>query len=77
MDQSSIYSMTDFIDMSTAVKVDGILLECMVREVLKKKVNEITDQGIPIVIILNDAPRMGRKSYVGTNPYQPGQEYAS
>jgi len=75
--QSSAYSMTDFMDMSIAAKVDGILLECTAEEALEEKINEATDQGIPVVTILNDAPRTERKSYVGINPYQLGQEYAS
>ena len=75
--QSSSYTMTDFMDMSIAAKVDGILLECTAEEALEGKINEANEKGIPVVTILNDAPKTGRKSYVGINPYQLGQEYAA
>ena len=74
--QSSSYTMTDFMDMSIAAKVDGILLECTAEEALEGKINEANEKGIPVVTILNDAPKTGRKSHVGINPYQLGQEYA-
>lgn len=75
--QSSSYTMTDYMDMSIAAKVDGILLECTAQASLEEKINEANASGIPVVTILNDAPLTERKSYVGINPYQLGQEYAS
>lgn len=75
--QSSSYTMADYMDMSIAARVDGILLECTAQELLEEKINEANDSGIPVVTILNDAPLTERKSYVGINPYQLGQEYAS
>ncbi len=66
--QSSAYSMTDFMDMSIAAKVDGILLECTAEEALEEKINEATDQGIPVVTILNDAPgRSGKVMWASTH----------
>lgn len=76
-DQSSEYTTVDFMDMSIAAKVDGILLEFTGETRLEERINEATAKGIPVVTILNDAPTSGRKSYVGINSYQLGQEYGN
>lgn len=75
--QSSEYSTLDFMDMSIAAKVDGILLEFTGEQMLEERINEAARKGIPVVTILNDAPNTERKSYVGINSYQLGQEYGS
>ncbi len=75
--QSSEYTAVDFVDMSIAAKVDGILLEYTGEDGLDDRINEATAKGIPVVTILNDAPTTDRKSYVGINSYQLGQEYGN
>lgn len=75
--QSSEYTTVDFMDMSIAAKVDGILLEYTGEAYLEERINEATARGIPVVTILNDAPTTDRKSYVGINSYQLGQEYGN
>lgn len=75
--QSSKYHTADFMDMSIAAKVDGILLEFTGEEKLEEKINEATAKGIPVVTLLNDAPTTDRKSYVGINTYQLGKEYGN
>lgn len=75
--QSSEYSTLDFMDMSIAAKVDGILLEFTGEQMLEERINEAARKGIPVVTILNDAPNTERKSYVGINSYQLGQEYGN
>ncbi len=76
-DQSSEYTTVDFMDMSIAAKVDGILLEFTGESRLEDKINEAAARGIPVVTMLNDAPTSNRKSYVGINSYQLGQEYGN
>ncbi len=75
--QSSGYSTVDFMDMSIAAKVDGILLEFTGETQLEDRINEAAKKGIPVVTILNDAPTTDRMSYVGINSYQLGQEYGN
>ena len=75
--QSSEYNAVDFMDMSIAAKVDGILLEFTGEEKLEERINEAATRGIPVVTILNDAPATDRKSYVGINSYELGQEYGN
>ena len=75
--QSSEYTTVDFMDMSIAAKVDGILLEFTGEDQLENRINEAEKKGIPVVTILNDAPVSRRKSFVGINPYQLGQEYGN
>ncbi len=75
--QSSEYNAVDFMDMSIAAKVDGILLEFTGEEKLEERINEAAARGIPVVTILNDAPATDRKSYVGINSYELGQEYGN
>lgn len=75
--QSSEYTTVDFMDMSIAARVDGILLEFTGEAQLEERINEATARGIPVVTILNDAPTTDRKSYVGINSYQLGQEYGN
>lgn len=75
MDQSTDYTILDFMDMSIAAKVDGIWLEYADEEGLPEKIDEAEMMGIPVVTILNDAPTTKRSSYVGINSYQLGQEY--
>lgn len=75
--QSSQYTTVDFMDMSIAANVDGILLEFTGEEGLEERINEASKRGIPVVTILNDAPTTERKSYVGINSYQLGQEYGN
>ncbi|MEY8354057.1 substrate-binding domain-containing protein [Lachnospiraceae bacterium 54-53] len=75
--QSSEYTTVDFMDMSIAARVDGILLEFTGEIHLEDRINEATARGIPVVTLLNDAPTTDRKSYVGINSYQLGQEYGN
>lgn len=75
--QSSKYTAVDFMDMSIAAKVDGILLEFTGEDKLEERINEAAAKGIPVVTILNDAPATDRKSYVGINSYELGQEYGN
>lgn len=69
------YSKADYMDMSIAAKADGIILEYNGEEGLQEKINEAVNKGIPVVTIVNDAPRSFRQSFVGINDYQLGQTY--
>lgn len=69
------YNKEDFMDMSIAAKVDGIILEYNGEEGLREKIDEAISKGIPVVTIVNDAPKSLRRSFVGINDYQLGKAY--
>ena len=69
------YDKEDFMDMSIAEQADGIILEYNGEENLEEKINEAVEKGIPVVTVVNDAPRSLRQSFVGINDYQLGQAY--
>lgn len=69
------YSKLDYMDMSIAAQVDGIILEYNGENGLQEKIDEAVKLGIPVVTIVNDAPQSLRQSFVGINDYQMGQEY--
>ncbi len=69
------YSKADYMDMSIAAQVDGIILEYNGEEGLQEKIDEAANKGIPVVTIVNDAPISLRQSFVGINDYQLGQTY--
>lgn len=71
------YDKADFMDMSIAAQVDGIILEYNGEENLEEKINEAVAKGIPVVTIVNDAPKSIRQSFVGINDYQLGQVYGA
>lgn len=69
------YNKADYMDMSIAAQVDGIILEYNGEEGLQEKIDEAVNRGIPVVTIVNDAPQSLRQSFVGINDYQLGSEY--
>lgn len=71
------YSKADYMDMCIAAQVDGIILEYNGEEGLQEKIDEAVNKGIPVVTIVNDAPKSLRQSFVGINDYQLGQAYGA
>lgn len=71
------YSKSDYMDMCIAAQVDGIILEYNGEEGLQDKIDEAVEKGIPVVTIVNDAPKSLRQSFVGINDYQLGQAYGA
>lgn len=74
-DMGTGYDEIDYMEISIAAGVDGIILEFNGEETLKKEINKAVDAGIPVVTIMNDAPDSKRQSFVGVNDYQMGQAY--
>ena len=71
------YDKADYMDMSIAAQVDGIILEYNGEDGIQEKINEAVEKGIPVVTIVNDAPRSLRQSFVGINDYQMGTVYGA
>lgn len=76
-DMGQDYDKADFMDMSIAAQVNGIILEYNGEENLGEKINEAVEKGIPVVTIVNDAPKSLRQSFVGINDYQLGLAYGA
>lgn len=77
VENSEDYDKADYMDMSIAAQVDGIILEYNGEEGLQEKIDEAVGKGIPVVTIVNDAPKSLRQSFVGINDYQLGQAYGA
>lgn len=69
------YSKIDYMDMCIASQADGIIVEYNGEDDLQDKIDEAVAAGIPVVTIMNDAPKSQRQSFVGINDYQLGQVY--
>lgn len=71
------YNKIDYMNMSIAAQVDGIILEYNGEEGLEEKINEAVEQGIPVVTVMGDATASKRQSFVGINDYQMGVAYGA
>ena len=69
------YDENDYMEISIASGVDGIILEYNGEEDLKDEINKAVEQKIPVVTVMNDAQDSKRQSFVGVNDYQLGQAY--
>lgn len=74
-DMGTGYDEIDYMEISIAAGVDGIILEFNGEEALKKEIDKAEAAGIPVITIMNDAPDSKRQSFVGVNDYQMGQAY--
>lgn len=74
-DMGTGYDEIDYMEISIAAGVDGIILEFNGDEALKKEIDKAVEAGIPVITIMNDAPDSKRQSFVGVNDYQMGQAY--
>ena len=70
------YSAAECIDISTAMKADGIIVYPDGSPGLAEAIGRAADAGIPAVTILRDLPDSGRVSYIGVSNYQVGDRYA-
>lgn len=69
------YSLTDYVNIAVASKVDGIILKPDGTAKLRKAIDAAEEAGIPVVTILEDDSASSRKSFVGVNSYQLGTTY--
>lgn len=74
-DMGTGYNEIDYMEISIAAGVDGIILEFNGEEALKKEIDKAETAGIPVITIMNDAPDSKRQSFVGVNDYQMRQAY--
>ena len=69
------YNKIDFMNMSIAAKVDGIILQYNGEAGLEEKINEAVEADIPVVTVIGDAVHSKRQSFVGVSDYQLGTAY--
>ncbi|MFU0826071.1 MAG: Peripla-BP-4 domain-containing protein [Lachnoclostridium sp.] len=73
---SDKYGLADYLRISIASKVDGIIVCPDGSEEVTQLINEACDEGIPVITILNDDMDTKRVSFVGVNSYELGLAYA-
>jgi ribose transport system substrate-binding protein len=72
---SDKYSIEDYLRISIASQVDGIIICPDESDSVTDLINEASDQGIPVITILKDNIDCKRVSFVGINSYELGLVY--
>jgi ribose transport system substrate-binding protein len=71
------YSLPDLMRIAIKSRVDGIILEPNGDPEIVGLINEASNQNIPVVTILEDETQSMRKSFIGVNSYDLGQQYGT
>lgn len=71
------YSLEDKLQIAIDSEVDGIVLEPNGDTEIVALIEEATTQGIPVITVVSDEVLSQRKSFVGINNYDLGQEYGA
>lgn len=74
-DRGTSYNKLDYMKMSIAAKVDGIILQYNGESGLEQAINDAVNSGIPVVTVMSDAVHSHRQSFVGVSDYQLGMAY--
>jgi hypothetical protein len=74
-DISTNYTTDEFLKMSIAAKVDGIIMKHTGTQETIDLINAAAKNEIPVVTVIEDAPQSRRVSFVGENNYLSGQIY--
>ncbi len=69
------YNMEDYLRISIASKVDGIIINPDGSDSVRKLIDEAVEKGIPVITVLNDDMDTKRVSFVGMNTYELGIAY--
>lgn len=72
---SEKYSLADYLRISIAARVDGIIICPDESESVTELINEAAGEGIPVITILKDNYDTERVSFVGINYYELGLVY--
>lgn len=70
------HSVSDYMKMAIAAKVDGIMLASDGSEDIPELIDDAASRGIPVVTLLKDEPDSRRVSHIGISYYSLGQQYA-
>lgn len=74
-DTMTDYKLEDYLKISIASKVDGIIMQPTGEQKIRDLIHEATENGIPVVTALEDDSDSERISFVGINSYQMGTAY--
>jgi len=74
---STDYTETDLMKIAIASEVDGIIIDADESDEMTKLINQATEQGIPVVTLINDNTQSNRCSYIGIGGYEIGREYGA
>lgn len=74
-DTMADYTLEDFLKISIASKVDGIIMQPNGDRRIRELISEATESEIPVVTAIEDDPESERISFVGINSYQMGAAY--
>ncbi len=69
------YSLSDYMNIAIAAKVDGIILKPDGTVKLRKTIDRAEEADIPVITVIEDDSASSRKSFVGVNSYQLGTIY--
>lgn len=70
------HSVSEYMQMAIAAKVDGILLASDGSENISELIDDAAARGIPVVTMLKDEADSRRVSHIGISYYSLGQQYA-
>lgn len=74
-DMVSEYTTKDYLEIGIASKVNGIIVEPNGDPEVERLINKASANNIPVVTVMEDASNTKRKSFIGVNSFQLGQEY--
>ena len=74
-DMVSEYNTDDYLEIAIAAKADGIIVEPNGDPEVERLINKASANNIPVVTVMEDASGTKRKSFIGVNSFQLGQEY--
>ena len=71
------YERNELLEMARYAQADGVIVQASDDEETLALIDEIVEQGTPVVTVLNDCNGSARQCYVGVNSYDIGQLYGS
>lgn len=74
-DTMTDYTLEDYLRISIASQVDGIIMQPTGEQKIRDLIQEATENNIPVVTALEDDSESERISFVGINSYQMGTAY--
>jgi len=74
---SSDYAVSEYLEISIAAKVDGIIVESNGEPEVEELIEKAGENNIPVITVMEDTgnTESTRKSFVGINSYELGQAY--
>lgn len=71
------YGIADLMEIGIASKVDGMIVQPNGSQQVEQLINQASSEAIPVVTVMDDAPQTKRRSFIGVNSVQMGEEYGN